>query len=474
MVMFGRKKIFTKEEMTRIHDAAMEILSEIGIAFHDEEACEIFKKHGAKVEGTVVRIDEKMVLEAIEKAPSRFRLTARNPERSVWIGENDFVLVPGYGAPFVITPEGEQRLGTLEDYNNFCKLVQTSKYLDMNGFLMVEPSDLPPESAHLDMMLSSIILCDRPFMGSPLSRQASKDAIEMAGILFGGKEKIAETPVMLPIISVLAPLQYSEEMAGSLIEFARAGQPLLVASLVMAGSSGPVTLGGVLALQNAEILAGLVLAQLVRPGIPYIYGATSCPIDMKTGALAIGAPENAMLVNATAQMAKFYNLPSRSGGALTDAHFPDIQAGMESAMSLIEAVSTGINFVLHACGILGSFMEMSFEKFLIDEDLCGMVKKMHQPIEVTDDTIDLPMIKNVGIGGHYLTQPKTFQLCRTEFFIPDVIKRQSYDSWKNTGKKRLDQEASEALARRLEAYQKPDIDPAIERDLVKFVEARKS
>lgn len=471
--MFDRLQTFTKEEMARIHDAAMEILRDVGVAFHEAEALEIFKQHGAKVEGDVVHIDEKMVAAALEGAPSRFQLKGRDPERSVWIGDNDFVLVPGYGAPFIITPEGEKRLGTLDDYNDFCKLVQTSKYLDMNGFLMVEPSDLPPESAHLDMMFSSLTLCDRPFMGSPLSRKAAADAIEMAAIAFGGKERIEKNPVMLPIISVIAPLQYSEEMAGSLIDFARTGQPILVASLVMAGSSGPVTLAGVLALQNAEVLAGLTLAQLVRPGIPFIYGGTSCPIDMKTGALAIGAVENAMLVAGTAQMARYYNLPSRSGGALTDAHFPDIQAGMESAMSLFTAIRSGINFVLHACGILGSFVEMSFEKFLADEELCGMVKKMHQPIDMSDAAIDVAMIKEVGIGGQYLTHPKTFELCRTEFFVPDLIKRQSYDSWKETGGNRLDQEATKVLEQRLESYEKPDIDPGIERDLAKFVAGRK-
>ncbi len=471
--MFDRMQTFTKEEMTRIHDAAMEILRDVGVAFHETEALEIFKKHGARVEGKVVHLEEKMVRGAIEKAPSRFHLTARNPERSFWIGEKDFALVPGYGAPFIITPDGEQRLGTLDDYNNFCKLVETSKYLDMNGFLMVEPSDVPKESAYLDMMFSSITLCDRPFMGSPVSRQAAVDAVEMAAIVFGGKEKIAEDPVMLPIISVISPLHYSEEMAGSLIEFARAGQPILDASLVMGGSSGPVSLAGIMALQNAEVLAGLTLAQLVRPGVPFIYGATSCPTDMKTGSLAIGAVENAMLVSATAQMARFYGLPSRSGGALSDAHIPDMQAGIESTLSLLTAIRSGINFVLHACGILGSFVEMSFEKFLADEELCGMIKKMHRPIDMGDEAIDLEVIKEVGIGGQFLTQPRTLELCRTEYFLPDVIKRQSYGTWNEAGRKRLDQEATEVLVRRLDGYEKPDMDPAIERDLAKFVAERK-
>lgn len=471
--MFDRMQTFTNEDMTRIHDSSMEILGDAGVAFHEPEALEIFKKHGAKVEGEVVFLNEKMVTHALGHSPSHFRLAGCNPDRSVRIGEDDFVLVPGYGAPFVVSPDGEQRLATLEDYDNFCKLIQTSSHLDMNGFLMVEPSDVPKETAYLDMMLSSLTLCDRPFMGSPVSRQAAVDAVEMAAMVFGGKKEIAACPVMLPIISIIAPLRYSEEMAGSLIEFARAGQPILAASLVMAGSSGPVTLAGVLALQNAEVLAGLTLTQLVRPGVPFIYGATSCPIDMRTGALAIGAVENAMLVSATAQMARFYDLPSRSGGALTDAHFPDIQAGMESALSLVTAVRNGVNFVLHACGILGSFVEMSYEKFLADEELCGMVKKMHRPIDLSEEAIDLPMIKEVGIGGQYLTQPKTFRSCRTEFFVPNLIRRQSYASWNEAGRKRLDQVATELLHQRLEAYRKPDMDPSIERDLVKFVTRRK-
>jgi trimethylamine--corrinoid protein Co-methyltransferase len=464
----------TKAQMTKIHDAAMNILSKVGVAFNEEESLDIFKKNGFKVDGKTVFLSEKDVRSALESAPQRFTLAARNPANSVELGDDDFAFVPGYGAPFIITSDGQKREATMEDYDNFCKLVQTSKYIDMNGFMMVEPSDIPPETAHLDMLLSSIVLCDKPFMGSPVSKEGAQDAIEMAGLVWGGKDKIKDTPVSVSLINSLSPLQFSEEMAGSLIELARYGQACVLASLAMAGASGPVELAGVLAMQNAEILAGLTLAQLVRPGVPIIYGSTSSPMDMRTGGLSIGAPELSMLVSCTAQMARFYHLPSRSGGGLTDANFPDAQAGIESAMALITAARNGINFILHACGILGAYVAMSYEKFIMDEELCGMVKKLIQPIEISNETIDLATIAEVGIGGNYLTQPKTFELCRTAFFLPELMTVQDYDGWQSAGGKRADERASDLLNKRLANYEKPDIDSAIESELSEYVTRRKA
>ncbi len=472
--MYDRMPTLNQEQMTKIHDAAINILSSVGVAFNESESLDIFAKANFKVDGKTVFFSENDVARALESAPQRFSITARNPAKSIAVGDDDFAFAPGYGAPFIITPEGQKRESTMEDYDNFCKLVQTSKYIDMNGFMMVEPSDIPPETAHLDMLLSSIVLCDKPFMGSPVSKKGARDAIEMAGLVWGGKDQIKDTPVMVSLINSLSPLQFSEEMAGSLIELARYGQPCVLASLAMAGASGPVELAGILAMQNAEILAGLILAQLVRPGAPIIYGSTSSPMDMRTGGLSIGAPELSMLVSCTAQVARFYNLPSRSGGGLTDANFPDAQAGVQSAMALITAARNGINFVLHACGILSAYVAMSYEKFIIDEELCGTVKKLIQSIDINDESIDLETIKEVGIGGNYLTQPKTFELCRTAFFLPELMTVQDYDSWQGAGGKRADERASDVLHKRLANYEKPDIDSAIESELSEYVTRRKA
>ena len=472
--MYDRMQTLSDAQMQLIHDSAMEVLGTTGVAFNEEEALEIFKANDFKVDDKTVFFNERQVRAALETAPSTFTVTARNPEKSVVIGEADFALVPGYGAPFITEADGSQREANMADYENFCKLLQTSKHLNMNGFMMVEPSDVPPETSHLDMLFSSIALCDKPFMGSPLSREAARDCVEMAAIVWGGRDKLQEVgPVTVSLINSLSPLQFSDEMAGSLIELARGNQACVIASLIMAGSSGPVTLAGVLALQTAEILAGITLAQLVNPGVPVIYGSTSSAMDMKTGGLAIGAPELSMVVSATAQMARYYRLPCRSGGGLTDAHAADGQAGVESALALSTAIRNGVNFILHTAGILGSYIAMSYEKFLLDEELAGLIQKMISPIEITPDSIDVEMIKNVGIGGQYLTQPKTFQLCRTEFFMTDMMNRQNHTGWAAGGAKRIDQVAADRLAQRLASYERPELDSATEKALVAYVAQKK-
>ena len=472
--MYDRMQELTTAQMTQIHQASMAILKTTGIVINEEEALSIFKQHGYKVEGKTVFPTEEQIRKALATVPSKFTIRARNSAKDVTIGEDSFAFLPGYGAPFVMTSQGEQREATMADYDAFCKLIQTSKYLDMNGWMMVEPSDIPAETAHMDMMLSNMLFCDKPFMGSPASRQGAIDGIEMAGILFGGKDKIIDQPVSISLINSLSPLQFSEEMLASLIQLARNGQACIVASLIMAGASGPVTLAGVLAMQNAEILTGIALSQLVREGVPVVYGSTSSAMDMKTGALTIGAPELSKNINYTAQMARFYNIPSRSGGGLTDSLYPDAQAGAESALALYTAARNGVNVILHSCGILGSYIAMSFQKFIIDEEVCGMVRQMLKPIDITEESIDTEMICKVGPGGQYLTHPKTFKLCRTEFYLPTLMARTNYDSWSSSGKKKIHELADDKVSQRLAKYEKPDIDPAIEVELTEYVNKRKN
>jgi trimethylamine--corrinoid protein Co-methyltransferase len=471
-MMYDRMQSLTRNELDMIHNTSMRILREVGVAFHDEETLKIFKDHDIKVDGHTVFLEEKIVRNAVESAPSQFTVTARNPGHNVVIGGDRVVCAPGYGAPFVVTKDGGQREATMEDYDTFCKLVQTSKYLDMNGFMMVEPSDVPAHTAHLNMLFSNIILSDKVFMGSPISGEGARDALDMAGIVWGKKERIVNKPVMISLISALSPLQYTKEMSAALIEFASYGQPCVIAPLTMAGTSGPITIAGLLALQNAEILAGITLAQRLNPGTPVVYGSASSITDMRTGGLSIGAPEQSVIISGTAQMARFYDLPGRAGGGLADAHIPDMQAGIESTFALMTAARNGINFVLHACGILGSYLSISFEKFLIDEEICGMIKKLLTPIEVTDDSLDFNTIKEVGIGGQFLTQPKTAELCREAFFMPHVLCRESYANWERSGKKRIVETASLYLSKRLSQYTKPEIDEGVEKALVEFVKRK--
>ena len=472
--MHDRMQTFTDGELTKIHDAAVHILKTVGARFDDAEAIDIFKKAGLKVDGNIVRFTEKVIDQALASAPSKFVLSARNAEKSFVIGDEGFGLAPGYGAAFIIDGGGQQRRAILSDYHNFCELVHTSNTLNLNGFLMVMPSDIPSEVAYLDMLYANMTLCDKPFMGSPLSRTAARDCVNMAGILWGGIDDLPDTPISASLITPLSPLQYTSEMAGSIIEFAGNNQACIFGALLMAGSSGPTNLAGMLVQQSAEILAGVTLTQLVRTGAPVIIGGTSSIMDMRTGCLAMGAPEVARIGAATLQIAKSYNLPVRAGCAVTDSWLPDAQAGIESALNLIIAVRNGSNFILHAAGILGSYNAMSFEKFVIDEEIGNMALEYLKPIEVTDKSIDLALIKEIGVGGEYLTHPKTLEQCRSAFFTPHLANRNGYAGWQENGASRIEQRATNILKDRLEAYEKPDIDPQIEKDLRAYIEKRKS
>jgi trimethylamine---corrinoid protein Co-methyltransferase len=455
-------------DIEKIHGASLAILERVGVAFHSPMALEIFTKHGFRTGGKVVYFSAKEVEKAIGSAPAGFTLFARNPEKNLTIGEN-VAFAPGYGAPYVITDRMTRRRAVLGDYVNFCKLAHTSDVINVTGFLCVDPSDLPPQSYHLDMLFNSLVLSDQPFMGSPLSEQAGRDALEMAGIVFGRQD----IPVMVSIINSLQPLQFSSEMTQALILFARHNQPVIVMGGGIMGATAPLRLSGFLSLQNAVVLAGITLAQLVNPGCPVIYGVGGSPIDMQTGAYSIGGPEFPRAVRMGVAMARRYGLPCRGGGALTDSHQVDFQAGAQSAFSIEQSLAGGIDFIVHSCGILGSYMAMSYEKFVADEDLCRYALYLKRPLDLSDLELEVEAIREVGVGGQFLTQEQTVKFCRTEPFRSSLMNRLPFEKWEGLETRTLPEKASILVRERLACYRQPSIDKELLRDLSGYVRTRK-
>ena len=196
-------------------------------------------------------------------------------------------------------------------------------------------------------------------------------------------------------------------------------------------------------------------------------------MDMRTGGYVNATPEDAKHVAIVTALGQYYNVPCRSHGALTDSFCLDYQAGMESAVMLTVAALSGVHVSLHACGTFGSLLAMSFEKFIADEDLCGAVKKLMQPIEMTDDAFALDLIKKVGTSGNYLTQAHTVKRCRDEFFIPDLSSRATHDKWLEMQSQDISARAKRLLAKRLAQYEKPEMDPKLEKRLIEYVADRK-
>lgn len=458
-----------RKALDNIHQYSLDILKNTGIRFPSEKALAVFKHHGLRVEGDMVYFGAKDIQIAMDGVPAAFTLQARNPSHSIRIGEDNYVMAPGYGPPFIIEPNGEKRDATRADVQTFCKLVQTSKYLDFNSALVVQPKDARPANAHLDILLANMTLTDKPLMAASVSEAAARDSLQLAKMIWEDLNR----PVMLSLIDSLSPLQYARDSIEALMLFAGAGQPSIIHSACTLGLTGPITIAGSLVVSNATTLAGICLAQLINPGTPLVYGLGGSPMDMRTGGYVNASPEDAKHVAIAGAMGNYYNMPCRGQGALTESFCLDYQSGMESAILLTVAALSGIHVGLHACGTFGSMLAMSFEKFIADEDLCGSVKQLMKPLELTDDALALDLIRQMGTSGEYLMQDHTLNRCRTEFFIPDLGIRTLHSDWLEMAPREITARAGLLLEKRLAEYKKPAIDKELEKRLVAYVEQRK-
>ncbi len=249
---------FERKTLDTIHNYSLELLRSTGIKFPCQKALEIFKKHGFRIDGDMVFFEEENIHKTMGTVPKAFSIKARNPTKSIRVGDNNFVMAPGYGPPFIIEPSGEKREATLRDAQNFCKLVQTSKHLDFNSSMVVQPGDVPQDTVHLDILLSTLLLTDKPIMGSSVSETAARDSLKLAEMIWGHMSE----PVMISLVNSLSPLQYAAEMLDAILVFSEAGQPLIIHSACNLGTTGPITIAGSLVISNATTLAGICLASL--------------------------------------------------------------------------------------------------------------------------------------------------------------------------------------------------------------------
>lgn len=462
-------EVLRPEEVGELNAATLEVLENVGVEFQLEEALAVFKAHGAKVEGSRVYLPRALVGRALTTAPERFLLEARNPARSVWIGGGQTVFAPPAGCVYVQAAGLSRQAAAARNYLELVRLIHQSLHYGTNGGGIVIPDDFfaSDEERFAWMTLVGHWYSDKPQMGLSLSGEVSQLVLDLSRIVFAHKQGCH----VLGTINPDSPLMYSPKMLESLFIYAQAGQGLIIAPCSMAMATSPATLAGTLVVNNAEILAGLTLTQLVQPGTPVVYGNTSTISDMQTMAIALGAPELSLLVLATAQLARHYRLPSRAGGALTDAKRPDMQAGMESMLSLLSTVAGGVSIVMHAGGILDSFLTLSYEKLILDEDTGGMVQRFREGIRVDRQTLALDTIADRGPGSHFLDTDHTLQHFRQELWRPQFSDREVFHAERDYQDYTLVR-ATQAWRDRLQSYTRPALPPDLERELLAFYQQR--
>jgi trimethylamine---corrinoid protein Co-methyltransferase len=462
-----------EEGLETLHQASMQILQEIGIDFYDEEALAILKENGADVQGETVYFDPALIEKFVARAPSQFTQLARNPENNVVIGGEHTCFAPVYGPPFVVDRDQGRREARLEDFHNFIKLAYMNPYIHHSGGTIVEPTDEPVESRHLDMILGHIKYNDKAFMGSVTSGENAQDSVEMARILFG-EDQIREKPALLSLINISSPRRLDDRMLGALKVYAKERQAVIITPFILSGAMAPVSIAGTLAQQNAEALAGIVLAQMIEPGTPVVYGSFLTNIDLQSGSPVFGSAESQIALYASAQLARRYGLPFRSGGMFASAKIPDAQAGYESVMTMLPAVLARVNFVLHAAGWLENGLAAGYEKFVLDCELLGMFHKFLGGLDLSEDALALESIRSVPPGGHHLGTDHTMRHFRTAFYRAELFDYNSAEQWEIDGAKDAYTRASEKVKELLGSYEAPELDPGTEEALQEFVTRRKT
>ena len=467
-------EVLTESGLTTIEDNADTILWEIGVEFRDDpEALQIWKDAGAEVDGERVHIPRGMARKLIaENAPASFTQHARNSERSVTIGGNNTVFAPVYGPPFVRTLDEGRRYATLNDFQNIVKLVYMSHGLHHSGGTVCEPVDVPVNKRHLDMVYTHIKYSDKPFMGSVTAPERAEDSVQMAKLVFG-EDFVDNNVVLINLINANSPMTWDGTMLGALKTYARAGQACICTPFILAGAMAPVTIAGTLAQTLAESMAGMAFAQLVRPGAPVVFGSFASSISMQSGAPTFGTPEPALVLYGAAALARRLGVPFRSGGSLCGSKTADAQAAYESANTLLPTVLGGVNFTLHSAGWLEGGLVSSLEKLMMDADQLAMMHAMLRGVDLSDNGQAMDAIREVGPGSHYLGATHTQNNFQTAFFRSEIADNNSFEQWEAEGGLDASQRANQLWKKKLQNYEGPALDPAIDEAVTDFIQRKK-
>lgn len=457
-----------KENVDKIHQTSMDILEGVGIRFLDPQALEILEKNNVKLSGNTAFFTEDQVMAFVGKAPAGFTLFARNPDHDMILGQGTTHSAAGYGCPAVVDRDGTKRNACFDDYVKFVKLVHQSDRFKINGGIVVQPGDLPPAFATPLMLWAAINLSDKVIMGIPGTAPEIARVMEMGSILFNGHDAFIKKPRILTLVNTLSPLQVDANAIQTIKSVAEHGQALILSPGPMAGATGPITLAGNIAQGNAEALAAIAFAQMVRPGTPVIYGLQATTADLRTGGISIGSPGFAIQSRYCSALARRYGLPSRNGGASNDARCVSVQSGYESMLSMLSARKSHTDFILHAAGILESYGAMSYEQFIVDLEIMDMIDYLTTEPAMDPDALGFDVISKAGPGGEFLTSPHTMKHCRT---VPYISALSHNRPGTDTSKDPNNMSAITLVCDTLVAgYRQPELDSGVRAELKAYLQ----
>ena len=467
-------RVISDDQVAAIHAASLDVLASQGMRVLHPPARALYARAGADVQGDTVRLDPALVAERLATVPATFTLEARNPARTLKIGGGHCVYASVGGPAYVMCNDKGRRDGTYAEMCDYLRLIQTLNVIHQEGGGPFEPMDLPANTRHLDIYHAQIRHLDKSWQTQTLGHARTMDGIRMAAIMLGTTpEAMTHRPVLLGIINTNSPLQLDVPMAEGLITLATHGQVNVITPFTLAGAMAPVTLAGALVLQHAEAMAGIVLTQIVRPGVPVMYGGFTSNVDMRSGSPAFGTPEYAKAAQASGQLARHIGVPFRSSN-VTAANEVDAQAAYESQMALWGALTGGAHLLEHAAGWLHGGLTASFEKLILDAEMLQMMDAYFEPLATDPGALALDAILEAGAGGHFFGTAHTMARYETAFHAPMLSNWDNHPTWLAKGSIDARTRANTVWKKLLTAAEDPPLDAGIDEELTAYVTRRKA
>jgi trimethylamine--corrinoid protein Co-methyltransferase len=462
--------LISPKSQEMIHEKSLHILENTGFAFHYEPALQLLKKHGAKIDGQTAYIPADLVQKCLATCPSSFHFEARDSSKSVVFGrKDDFLVLPNLGPVFIQDGEGRKRHGTMADYINITKLSHASAVVDVVGSCPIDTVDADSKTKFLQMIYHSCRHSDKPVMCCVGTPKVTDQQLELLEIAFGQPGIIKNKTITGISLSPLSPLAYSEDAAHGIMACATHRQMIIIAGAPMSGISAPESIAGTSLIINIEFLAGMVLAQCVGPGTPLVYATTASASNLRNASYVTSIPETTLLNCFAAQMGQYYNVPTRSVGTATDAKTMDMQAGYEAMQTLLMTCLSGVDAIYETLGTLDALMTVSYEKFMIDQELISRVRSIIKGVDVSLEQLYCQEIEEVGIGGNFLTNLSTVKACRQRW-APTVSDWWPHEKWVEDGSQDLIEKASGQYQEILKQTPESIMDPAIDREMLDYIE----
>ena len=466
--MYDRLSTPGRGDLDAIHAGAIEILSRTGMWFESTEARDLFKKHGFKVDGDRVYFESAQIEAALKQPPSGFDVIAPDPAKRIYVGGYSMVYSSSCSSTRILDLDGNVRRANSKDYEDSLKLFENMEAVDFL-FEYVTSEDLPSETYLLWNLFAQMQV-----MSKPLSCQTVDGIGLLAEFYDTSPDKMRESAgnglaYGITFINPISPLGMSAHESNKLMRFCEAGVSLALSPMSMAGMTAPCTVEGLLIQQNAEILGALVLSQLTVPGAPVLYGCLGSTTNMRNMMTPVGAAESRIIEHSAAQMARYYNIPSRCIVGMTDSNELDYQAGAESILNYVQAARSGVN-AMTGLGCYANWMIASYEKLLLDAESVAYVKRLLRPLDFSGERAAIDVIEAVGPRGNYITEDHTIENFREEFYEASVFGRQPYANYVEGGREDCRKAANKKVREMLEGYQRKPLEKSLDRRLRAYCE----